>query len=204
MRSHRDCGHSEDRAGVPLPHCPPCCRPGSPAGWRAGGGRPVRPVRGLLCTACLMLSVNPPETSLRFSLGANLPNGNDRTTLCTDVSLFLKAQFAFNECSTWHLVVARRGVPGPGDGAVQVGEPLTGTVLLFSFNQILRRKNRVKHLQEMFLSRKLLKLMPLSTRSALEKCFAHLRALYVRTRVVGAGVRRTSVEKELLVLGVYF
>lgn len=161
---------------MPLPHCPPCCRPGSPAGWRAGGGRPVRPVRGLLCTACLMLSVNPPETSLRFSLGANLPNGNDRTTLCTDVSLFLKTQFAFNECSTWHLVVARRGVPGPGDGAVQVGEPLTGTVLLFSFNQILRRENRVKHLQEMFLSRKLLKLMPLSTRSALEKCFAHLRA----------------------------
>lgn len=59
----------------------------------------------------------------------------------------------------------------------------------------------------MLSSRKLLKLMPVSTRSTLEKCFANLpglRALYMPTTAMGPGVHRTSVEKALFLLGVYF
>lgn len=70
-----------------------------------------------------------------------MPNCNNVTTLYADVSLFLKTQFAFNECLTWHLVVASTGVLGPGDGAIEMGEPLSKIVVLFSFNQIFRRED---------------------------------------------------------------
>ena len=67
-----------------------------------------------------------------FDLEAHLPNCNDKTTLHADASLFLKTQFAFNECSMWPPVAASVEVPRLGDGAAEMGWPLSKTVNLFS------------------------------------------------------------------------
>lgn len=124
-----------------------------------------------------------------FCLGANSPNYHDKATLYADVSLFLKIQVAFNECLTWHFVLAGRGVLGPG--AIEVGESLTEIIILFSFNQVLKGENWVK------IYRKCFHLEPFkvpangNNKEHTGKCFANLpmhRALYLYSMVMVAGL----------------
>lgn len=47
-------------------------------------------------------------------------------------------------------MVASTGVLGPGDGAIEMGEPLSKTVILFSFNQIFKGEDQVKIYRKCF------------------------------------------------------
>lgn len=91
-----------------------------------------------------------------------------------------------------------RGARARGRSYWKVGEPRRRTVVLFSFNRILRRENRVKNLQERLSSRKLLRLMPVSARSTWEKCFADLpglSALDMHTTATRAAVAEPRGER---------